>query len=249
MHLTRRELMTSIAALTYSTQFGSSYANQENKSNHTDRDGKDLGDNWSNSGFIRIQTLTNIIQINQIILISTLAVHFIRFLTLGHRLNRTNENRVTIPKSIPLFGSLFKESYEQDDFNKNKKIGLAYTYDNSLILDLVPNRPQIVESHNLDLDLNTIITDLDNSITPVGGNFSLKIGPTSYSNQRLDILNDDFSYQLPTMEIKALSGDEHALTSFQNTPQISSLFKNKVGEVYNSKNLLVLIRPSIVVGD
>ncbi len=248
MHLTRRELMTSLVALTCTTQITPGFASekQQNKRSDQDRDGNDLGDNWSNPGFIRLRTITTLIQINNLIMITAFAIYFVRFLSLGHRLKRYNENRVTIPKSVPLFGSLFKESYEPDDFASSKKIGIAYTYDNSLILDLVPNRPQTGEDHHSDLDLNTILTDLGNLITPVGDNFAIKIGTKTYSSERLDLLNDDFSYRVPTMEIKALSGDKHPLASLHKIPLISSLFNNRVGEVYDAKNLLVLLRPSIV---
>ncbi|MFD2207766.1 hypothetical protein [Kiloniella antarctica] len=255
MNLTRRQLMTSLAALTCATQISSSYASQENKGNHSDRDrdSKDLGDNWSNPGFIRLQTLTTLIQINNIILLTTLSIYFIRILTLGRHLKRTNENRVTIPKSVPLLGSLFRESYEADDFATTKQLGDAYTYDNSLILDLVPNRPQIADEQHpdldTDLDLNTMITRLDELTPSIGSNFSIKIGTTTYSSERLDLLNDDFSYRLPTTEIKALLGDKHPLTPLYKVPLVSSLFKNRVGEVYGAKNLHVLIRPSIITDD
>ena len=183
-------------------------------------------------------------------MITALAIYFIRFLTLGHRLRRTNENRVTIPKSVPLLGSLFKESYEPDDFASNTQVGLAYTYDNSLILDLVPNRPQIEDEYHPDLaadqNFDTMITNLDNLTPTIGNNFSMKIGTKTYSSERLDILNDDFSYRIPTAEIKALSGEKHPLAPLHKVPLLSSLFKNRVGEVYAAKNLHILIRPSIV---
>mgnify|MGYP000679577040 CR=1 FL=1 len=249
MRLTRRELMTSLVALTCTHQISPTFASEKKHSNKTDRDRNDLGDDWSNPGFIRLRTISTIIQINNLIMITALAIYFFRFITLGHRLQRENENRVSVPKSIPLLGNLFPETYEQDDFASNKQVGLAYTYDNSLILDLVPNRPQIGEDTHPELDLNSMIKDLDSSASSIGRDFSIKIGSRTYSSERLDILNDDFSYRLPTMEIKAASKDQHPLAFMHNIPLISSMFKNQVGEVYGARNLHVLIRPSIVADD
>ncbi|WP_419902363.1 hypothetical protein [Kiloniella sp.] len=248
MQFNRRELMTSLIALTFTSYCPPSFAEikQEGHKQDQDRDGKDLGEDWSNPGFLRLRTITTIIQINNIIMITALAIYFMRFITLGNQLKRQNENRVTIPKSVPLLGSLFKESYEADDFAASKKMGLAYTYDNSLILDLVPNRPQIGEDNHPDLNLDTTITDLDRIFPSVGKNFALKIGTNSYSSERVDLLNDDYSYRMPTMEIKAVSGDKHPLTFMNNIPLTSSLFKNRVGEVYGARNLHILVRPSIV---
>ena len=248
MNVTRRQALTSIAALTCGYAVSPAFASKQevNRQSETDKDGVDFGDTWSNPGFIRLQTLTRLIQINNLILITTFAIYFVRFLTLQHSLTRHNENRVSVPKSIPLLGGLFEETYERDDFRSDLKLGRAYTYDNSLILDLVPNRPQTGEDSHPKLDLNKTITDLDNMFPSLGQNFSLKLGEKTYSSERIDLLNDDFSYRIPSMETKALSGSKHPLTYLSDIPVLSSFFKNPVGEVYGGKNLHVLIRPSIV---
>ncbi|WP_421780882.1 hypothetical protein [Kiloniella litopenaei] len=245
MTFSRRKFITGLTTLVASQPLTQSIASNKKSDSHSDKDRKDQTETWQNPGFIRLETLSALIQINNIIFVTAFAVYFLKILSLNS-ITRRNENRLSVPKSVPLFGSLFEDTYNSDDFSPQKKLGLAYTYNNSLILDLVSNRPQTVTDANLDIDLDQEISRLDQQIPQIGQNLQLNLGTTRYSSERIDLLNGDHSYRIASNQAKAVTDDNSQLPLLSNLPLISNFFKNQVGEVYGARNLHILVKPSIV---
>ncbi|WP_299085090.1 hypothetical protein [uncultured Paraglaciecola sp.] len=245
MTFSRRKFITALTTLAVSHPLTPSIASNKKSDHESDKDRKDLTETWQNPGFIRLETLSTLIQINNIIILTALTVYFLKIISL-RSITRNNENRLSVPKSVPLFGSLFEKTYDSDDFSPQNKLGLAYTHNNSLILDLVPNRPQAVTEIMPDFDLEQEITRLDQQVPPIGKNLILNLGATSYSSERIDLLNSDYSYRIASNEAKVATEENSQLPLLSKTPLISHFFKNKVGAVYGSRNLHILVKPSIV---